>query len=143
MSAQPQNAIGALEAEVLSSEAINEVVAQCFADCPPERALEFATTEEIAAIDDADNDSETQSEIETAEEVSLKNGVYHEIRRKLGERFDIPPDEIAFIHEADTPAKKRRFQSGKCRASSCSHRFNREAWNGRQRSKTPRSSPSR
>ncbi len=106
MSAQPQNAIGALEAEVLSSEAINEVVAQCFADCPPERALEFATTEEIAAIDDADNDSETQSEIETAEEVSLKNGVYHEIRRKLGERFDIPPDEIAFIHEADSPAKK-------------------------------------
>jgi hypothetical protein len=45
-------------------------------------------------------------EVETAEEISLKNGFYHEIRRKLNERFQIPLEQVAFIHEADTPARK-------------------------------------
>ena len=73
-----------------------------------ERALELLTDEEISAVAEAAEaeTDEPASEIETAEEISLKNGVYQEIRRKLHERFGIPLDEIAFAHDADTPAKK-------------------------------------
>lgn len=73
----------------------------------PDRALELVTEEEVAAVGDEDvNGDGAPAEVETAEEVSLKNGVYQEIRRKLCERFGIPPAEVAFAHDADTPAKK-------------------------------------
>lgn len=105
-----QNAIS-LESEVVSAEMIDEAVESCFAtrDDEPERALEIVPPEELIAIRDDSEDStdlDSAQEIETAEEVSLKNGVYHEIKRKLNERYGIPLAEIAFIHEADTPAKK-------------------------------------
>ncbi|HEX8920402.1 MAG TPA: helicase C-terminal domain-containing protein [Pyrinomonadaceae bacterium] len=99
-----------MDAEIVSPEMIEDAVANCFVTLgdAPERALELVTPEEIAAIEDADDDldSEAAQEVETAEEISLKNGVYHEIRRKLNERFQIPLEQIAFIHEADTPARK-------------------------------------
>lgn len=100
--------IGTIEPEVVSREMISAAVEDCFlsADCSASRALEIAPDEDIAADPDALADAEETAEVETAEEVSLKNGVYHETRRKLGERFGIPANEIAFIHEADTPAKK-------------------------------------
>lgn len=98
----------ALEPEAIGSEAIRDAIEYCFADAAdaPERALELLTPEDIAAVEDGAADSDSLPEVETAEEISLKNGVYHEIKRKLGERYGIPPHEIAFIHEADTPAKK-------------------------------------
>jgi hypothetical protein len=99
-----------LETEIVSPEMITEAVNAYFSpngDSVPDRALELVTPEEIAACDtDTGDDADDASEIETAEEISLKNGVYHEIRRKLGERFGIPAREVAFIHDADTPAKK-------------------------------------
>lgn len=111
MSTELQNNVNRLESEVVSAEMINEAVETCFVtmDDAPERALEIVTPEEIFPIrDDSDDSTDLDSaqEIETAEEVSLKNGVYHEIKRKLNERYGIPLSEIAFIHEADTPAKK-------------------------------------
>lgn len=63
-----------------------------------ERALELVCT--------AEESGDASAETETTAEIALKNGVYHEIRRKLNERFGIPSEEIAFIHDADTPAKK-------------------------------------
>ena len=66
-------------------------------DLASARALELDLPEET---------EDSPPETETAAEIALKNGVYHEIRRKLHERFGLPPHEIAFIHEADTPAKK-------------------------------------
>ena len=109
MSFENQQNVNGIESETTSLTMINEAVANCMitSDDIADRALEFVTLEEIDSIEVADEtlDTDTQ-EIETAEEVSLKNGVYHEIRRKLCERFNIPPDEIAFIHDADTPAKK-------------------------------------
>ena len=99
-----------MDADIVSAEMIKDAVANCFATIgdAPERALELVTPEEIAGIEDADDDpdGEGAQEVETAEEISLKNGVYHEIRRKLNERFQIPPEQIAFIHEADTPTRK-------------------------------------
>jgi Helicase conserved C-terminal domain len=97
-----------LEPEVVSSEMIGEAVETCLAaaDGAPARALEIASPEDALASRDDGDDSESAAEVETAEEVSLKNGVYHEIRKKLHERFGIPAAEVAFIHEADTPAKK-------------------------------------
>jgi hypothetical protein len=106
MSTDPNNIIGALEPEVISPQAISESIEQCFASSAPERALELATSEEEAVVEEAETDDDAQPEIETAEEISLKNGVYHEIRRKLSERYGIPQHEVAFIHEADTPARK-------------------------------------
>ena len=106
MSTDPNNVIGALEPEVISPQAISESIEQCFANGAPERALELITSEEEAIVDDAETDDDVQPEVETAEEISLKNGVYHEIRRKLSERFGIPHHEVAFIHEADSPARK-------------------------------------
>ena len=108
MSTELQRDVNPLESEVVSAEMIDEAVESCFAtmDEGLERALEIATPDDIIAIrDDGDDPAET-FEVETAEEVSLKNGVYHEIKRKLNERYEIPLSEIAFIHEADTPAKK-------------------------------------
>ena len=99
-----------MDADIVSAEMIEDAVANCFVtiDDAPERALELVTPEEIAAIEEADDDpdGEGAQEVETAEEISLKNGVYHEIRRKLNKRFQIPFEQIAFIHEADTPARK-------------------------------------
>jgi hypothetical protein len=99
-----------MDAEIVSAEMINRAVEDCFATMSdaPERALELVTPDEIAAVEDADEDAdgEAAQEVETVEEISLKNGVYHEIRRKLNERFQIPLEQIAFIHEADTPARK-------------------------------------
>ncbi len=99
-----------ISTEIVSAEMITEAVNACFStssDGVPDRALELVTPEEIAACDtDASDECEDAPEIETAEELSLKNGVYHEIRRKLGERYGIPPTEVAFIHDADTPARK-------------------------------------
>ena len=108
MSTEPNSVISILEPEAISSEAIRETIERCFAhaDDAPERALELLTPEEVAVVEDGETDGDAPPEIETAEEVSLKNGVYHEIKRKLNERYDIPLHEIAFIHEADTPAKK-------------------------------------
>ncbi len=97
-----------LEPEVVSGEMIDEAVESCLAAAGggSERALELAAPEHALAAGDGDEDQADPQEVETAEEVSLKNGVYHEIRRKLNERYGIPSAEIAFIHEADTPAKK-------------------------------------
>ncbi|MDQ3258090.1 MAG: helicase C-terminal domain-containing protein [Acidobacteriota bacterium] len=99
-----------LETEVVSHEMITAAVNACVTSYDgslSDRALELVTPEEIAACEtDANDECEDAPEIETAEELSLKNGVYHEIRRKLGERFGIPPTEVAFIHDAETPAKK-------------------------------------
>ncbi len=111
MSTELRHNVNALEPEVVSPEMIDEAVESCFAtaDDAQERALEIITPEEIAAIGDDGDDStdvDAAQYVETAEEVSLKNGVYHEIKRKLNERYGIPLAEIAFIHEADTPAKK-------------------------------------
>ena len=106
---QPPNA-SHLETDIISHEMITEAVNACFTshdESLPDRALELATPEEIAACEtETSEGDEGASEVETAEELSLKNGVYHEIRRKLGERFGIPEQEVAFIHDADTPAKK-------------------------------------
>ncbi len=98
-----------LDTEVISAEMLDEAVIACFPaiEDASARALELVTPEEITACEtDAGDETDDATEVETAEEVSLKNGVYHEIRRKLGERFKIPAVEVAFIHEADTPAKK-------------------------------------
>jgi len=97
----------AIVPEVITPDMINEAVEETFAPLEmPERALELSSLEETSSVT-ADNDDDEQTvEIETAEEVSLKNGVYHEIKRKLHERFGIPLAEIAFAHDADTPAKK-------------------------------------
>jgi hypothetical protein len=110
MSTELQQQTDVMDADIVSAEMIKDAVANCFVTISdaPERALELVTPEEVAAIEDADEDSEDEAaqEVETAEEISLKNGVYHEIRRKLNERFQIPLEQIAFIHEADTPARK-------------------------------------
>lgn len=108
MSTEPNSVMSILEPEAISSEAIRETIERCFAnaDDAPERALELLTPEEVAVVEDGETDGDAPPEIETAEEVSLKNDVYHEFKRKLNERYGIPLHEIAFIHEADTPAKK-------------------------------------
>jgi hypothetical protein len=108
MSTELQQEGSPLEPEVVSAEMISEAAESCFAtmDDGVERALEIASPGDLIAIkDDGDDPIDTQ-EVETAEEVSLKNGVYHEIKRKLNERYRVPLAEIAFIHEADAPAKK-------------------------------------
>lgn len=98
----------AIVPEVITPEMINEAVAETFAPLDDgERALELSSLEETLPVTADHNDDDEQTiEVETAEEVSLKNGVYHEIKRKLHERFGIPLNEIAFAHDADTPAKK-------------------------------------
>ncbi len=98
----------AIVPEVVTPDMINEAVAETFAPLETgERALELSSLDEIPpAITDNSDDEEQTIEVETTEEVSLKNGVYHEIKRKLHERFGIPLAEIAFAHNADTPAKK-------------------------------------
>ena len=108
MSMELNSSVGALEPEVVNSEAIRDAIENCFADAndAPERALELITPEDLAAFEDGAADSDVPPEVETAEEISLKNGVYHEIRLKLSEHYNIPSYEIAFIHEADSPAKK-------------------------------------
>jgi hypothetical protein len=110
MSTELQQQTDAMDAEIVSAEMIKDAVANCFVTIgdTPERALELVTPEEIAAVEDVDDDPDDEGaqEVETAEEISLKNGVYHEIKRKLNERFKIPLEQIAFIHEADTPARK-------------------------------------
>src|SRR2546423_1397464 len=108
MSTELQHDVNPLEPEVVSVEMINEAVETCFAtmDDGLERALEIATPDDIIAIREDNDDPTDTQEVETAEEVSLKNGVYHEIKRKLNERYGIPLAEIAFVHEADTLAKK-------------------------------------
>lgn len=68
---------------------------------PTERALELAVPVIVA-----EESGDASAELETAAEIALKNGVYHAIRRKLNERYGIPLAEIAFIHDADTPAQK-------------------------------------
>jgi hypothetical protein len=108
MSTEPTRQARTLEPEVVSAEMIGEAVETCLAaaDGAPARALEIASPDDALTGREEGDDSESAAEVETLEEVSLKNGVYHEIRRKLSERFGIPPAEVAFIHEADTPAKK-------------------------------------
>lgn len=108
MSTVIEQDVSHLESEVVSAEMIDEVVESCFVTARDgsERALELAAPEDVVTAGDGDEDHAEPQEVETAEEVSLKNGVYHEIKRKLNERYGIPPEEIAFIHEADTPAKK-------------------------------------
>lgn len=96
--------------EIVTPDMIRDVVAESYApnEGAEERALELLTDEEIAAVAEGSDGDEAEqaSEVETAEEVSLKNGVYQEIKRKLHERFSIPLEEIAFAHDADTPVKK-------------------------------------
>jgi len=94
--------------EIVTPEMINEAVAETFAPLnTAERALELPAFDEASPVSSENSDDDEQTiEVETAEEVSLKNGVYHEIKRKLNERFGIPLNEIAFAHDADTPAQK-------------------------------------
>lgn len=96
--------------EIVTPDMIRDAVAESFAPKheTEERALELLTDDEIAVVAElADGeDAEQAAEVETAEEVSLKNGVYQEIKRKLHERFSVPLEEIAFAHDADTPVKK-------------------------------------
>jgi hypothetical protein len=108
MSTDLQQDVSRLEPEVVSAEMIGEAVESCLATAGGglERALELIAPEHAIPTGDGDEDQTEPQEVETAEEVSLKNGVYHEIKRKLNERYGIPPEEVAFIHEADTPAKK-------------------------------------
>ncbi|MCA1626445.1 MAG: hypothetical protein LC742_00550, partial [Acidobacteria bacterium] len=98
----------AIVPEVVTTEMINEAVAEVFTPLEDEeRALELSSLEETPSVTaDNSDDDEQVVEVETAEEVSLKNGVYHEIKRKLHERFGIPLAEIAFAHDADSLAKK-------------------------------------
>lgn len=98
-----------IETQVVSPEMVDDALSNCFvsADDGVNRALEIVTPEEVGIIaDDSDALDADSQEIETAAEVSLKNGVYHEIKSKLFERFQIPHSEIAFIHDANTPQKK-------------------------------------
>jgi len=62
------------DAEVVSAEMIDNAVANCFVtiSSAPMRALELVTPEKIAAVEDADDDTEGTQEVETAEEISLK-----------------------------------------------------------------------
>jgi hypothetical protein len=109
MMIRESNCASAIEIETTPVEEIASAVEASFAagDDVTARALELAASaDDISEDVDAPMEEDAASEIETAEEISLKNGVYHEIKRKLGERFQITPHEIAFIHEADTPAKK-------------------------------------
>jgi len=109
MSTELQTHHNHLETEIVSAEMLSEAVNACLPaiDDVSDRALELVTPEEVTACEtEASDDEGDTPDVETAEEISLKNGVYHEIKRKLNERFQIPPYEIAFIHEADTPAKK-------------------------------------
>lgn len=108
MSTELQQDVSRLEPEIVSAEMIGEAVESCLATAGGglERALELVAPEHAVTTGDGDDDQAEPQEVETAEEVSLKNGVYHEIKRKLNERYGIPPAEIAFIHEADTPTKK-------------------------------------
>lgn len=109
MSTELQTHHNHLETEIVSREMLSEAVNACLPaiDDTRDRALELVTPEEVAACEtEASDDEDDTPEVETAEEISLKNGVYHEIKQKLNERYGIPPHEIAFIHEADTPAKK-------------------------------------
>lgn len=101
----------AIVPEVVTPEMINEAVAETLTPLETaERALELSSCEEIASATTDTNETDEQLiEVETAEEVSLKNGVYHEIKRKLHERFGIPFAEIAFAHDADTPARKAKL----------------------------------
>ena len=55
-------------------------------------------------VDDSD-DTNGVADAETAEERSLRNGVYSEIKRKLIAR-GVPANEIAFIHDCTTKAAK-------------------------------------
>jgi len=98
----------AIVPEVVTPDMINEAVAETLTPLETaDRALELSSCEEIASTTTDTNETDEQLiEVETAEEVSLKNGVYHEIKRKLHERFGIPFAEIAFAHDADTPARK-------------------------------------
>lgn len=93
-----------LEPETISGEMMSATLAEYRLEPTAERALELTTTDSVSAVDDEENAE--PAEQETAAEIALKNGVYHEIRRKLQERYGLPPREIAFIHEADTPARK-------------------------------------
>jgi hypothetical protein len=108
MSMELQTRHGCLDLEAVSAEMLEAAVSACLptGDASSDKALELITPEEIAAVETETDDGDDAQEVETAEEISLKNGVYQEVRRKLAERFNIPPHEVAFIHDADTPAKK-------------------------------------
>lgn len=100
---QTSNSFSAIEAEAID-DAAETICAEL--EYAPEGALEiFDETDGANGENDATDGAES-TEIETAEEVSLKNGVYQEVRRKLCAGYGIPIEEIAFAHEADTPAKK-------------------------------------
>ncbi|NKE69909.1 diguanylate cyclase [Candidatus Manganitrophus noduliformans] len=64
------------------------------------------------------DEGEADRAVETAEEASLRGSVYNDIKRKLILQ-GIPENEIAFIHDADTDAKKEQLfknvNSGKVR----------------------------
>jgi hypothetical protein len=87
--------------ELDGAETANADWAAQLAAGPTARALELAVPD-CAPEESGDELAET----ETVAEIALKNGVYHEVRRKLNQRFGIPLHEVAFIHDADTPAKK-------------------------------------
>ncbi|NJM39475.1 MAG: hypothetical protein HC853_01230 [Anaerolineae bacterium] len=57
----------------------------------------------------ADRDQESSSEVETVDEIKKRNWVYHEIRRECV-RLGIPIEQVAFIHEWDTPKKRPQLQ---------------------------------
>ncbi|MCC6628221.1 MAG: methyltransferase domain-containing protein [Chloroflexi bacterium] len=75
-----------------------------FCDIATPRGVDPAA---VAVVADAGaaNDSESPAPVETAVEQSLWGRVYHEIRRKLV-AAGLPAAEVAFIHEATTPAKR-------------------------------------
>jgi hypothetical protein len=78
--------------------------------------VQFQAPEEVETIDG--EEWEEAREIETVEERASRQSVYHTIKSKLVAR-GIPEQEIAFIHDADTPARKaqliRYMNSGRVR----------------------------
>jgi hypothetical protein len=61
--------------------------------------------QKIKMVETSDDSEPNYAILETAEEISTREGIYGEIKRLLIAR-GIPADEIAFIHDFATPAKK-------------------------------------
>jgi hypothetical protein len=73
-----------------------------FCDIATPKGLDPAA---VAAAAGADDDATPATVVETAAEERLWGRVYHEIRRKLA-AAGVPTGEVAFIHEATTPARR-------------------------------------
>jgi len=78
------------------------------AEEPLPAEVEPATTDEEALPVEVEADVFEEPTYETSEEAMARDGLYGEIRRQL-EEHGIPPHEVAFIHEASTPAKRAQL----------------------------------